>query len=161
MIYSFEERKKVWIDFLDKRGLNFVSREDFFQMNQKIFNPLILPSPFLNKNIFEILKNKTDGEIYTEVLNLFYYIKVSYELITDSFYKYSLNLIDDIVYIDVINLNEKGRLSFFDRGFTPKGVEEFLKLNGFKLKEIWGDYPSGKIKDDSRFLLLRIGKNED
>jgi hypothetical protein len=160
-MFDIEERKSIWMDFCNKKNLNFILRENLLKNNEKILNPLILPSPFSDEKFIEVLKNKTKGEIYTEVLNLFYFIKVKNEVISNKFYIYSLDLKDDLIKIDTFDLETSKKDTFIENGFTPKGIEEFLNFKNFKLKEIWGDFPSGKIKENSRFLLLRIEKNEN
>ena len=157
-MFDIEERKSIWLDFCNKKNLNFILRENLLKNNEKILNPLILPSPFSDEKFIEVLKNKTKGEIYTEVLNLFYFIKVKNEFISNKFYIYSLDLKDDLIKIDTFDLETSKKDTFIEKGFTPKGIEEFLNFKNFKLKEIWGDFPSGKIKENSRFLLLRIEK---
>jgi len=157
-MFDIEERKSIWLDFCNKKNLNFILRENLLKNNEKILNPLILPSPFSDEKFIEVLKNKTKGEIYTEVLNLFYFIKVKNEFISNKFYIYSLDLKDDLIKIDSFDLETSKKDTFIEKGFTPKGIEEFLNFKNFKLKEIWGDFPSGKIKENSRFLLLRIEK---
>jgi len=160
-MFDIEERKSIWLDFCNKKNLNFILRENLLKNNEKILNPLILPSPFSDEKFIEVLINKTKGEIYTEVLNLFYFIKVKNEVISNKFYIYSLDLKDDLIKIDSFDLETSKKDTFIEKGFTPKGIEEFLNFKNFKLKEIWGDFPSGKIKENSRFLLLRIEKNEN
>lgn len=160
-MFDIEERKSIWLDFCNKKNLNFILRENLFKNNEKILNPLILPSPFSDEKFIEVLINKTKGEIYTEVLNLFYFIKVKNEVISNKFYIYTLDLKDDLIKIDTFDLETSKKDTFIEKGFTPKGIEEFLNFKNFKLKEIWGDFPLGKIKENSRFLLLRIEKNEN
>lgn len=157
-MFDIEERKSIWMDFCNKKNLNFILREDLLKTHEKILNPLILPSPFSDDKFLEVLMNKIKGEIYTEVLNLFYFIKIRNEVVSNKFYIYSLDLKDDLIKIDIFDLETSKKDSFIEKGFTPKGIEEFLNFKHLKLKEIWGDFPSGKIKENSRFLLLRIGK---
>ncbi|MGB9842788.1 MAG: hypothetical protein ACPLN1_00365 [Caldisericia bacterium] len=152
------ERKSIWMDFSIKKNLNFILKTDFFKLKEKILNPLILPSPFMNEEVFEIFKNKVKGEIYTEVLNLFYFLKTKNEVVFPKFYIYELDIKNDLVKIKIFDLENSNRETIIDKAFTPKGIEEFLNFNNFKLKEIWGDHPSGKIKESTRFLLLRIDK---
>ena len=157
-MFNIEQRKSIWSDFCCKNNLNFISREDFLEIKENITNPLILPSPFLSEKTFEIIKNRVKGEIYTEVLNLFFFIKVKIEYISPKFYVYELDIKSDSIKIEEFDLENYKKESFIEKAFTPKGIEEFLKFKNLRLKEVWGDYPSGKIKDETRFLLLRIDK---
>lgn len=157
-MFEIEERKSIWKDFCNKKNLNFILREDLINLKEKISNSLILPSPFSNDSYIEVLINSVKGEIYTEVLNLFYFAKVRNEIALSKLYLYEVDLKNDLIKIEIIDLKTSVKKTYIEKGFTPKGIEELLNFKKFKLKEIWGDFPLGRIKENSKFLLLRIVK---
>lgn len=157
-MFEIEERKSVWMDFCNKKNLNFILREDLINFKEKISNSLILPSPFSFDSYIEVLINSVKGEIYTEILNLFYFAKVRNEVVSSKLYLYEVNLKNDLIKIEIIDLKTSAKITYQEKGFTPKGIKEFLNFKDFKLKEIWGDFPLGRIKETSKFLLLRIEK---
>lgn len=155
-MYFLEDRKRAWLDYLTKKGLNFILKDDLPKIKKKIINPLILPSPLFNEDFIKELKEKFEGEIYTEVLNLFYFMKKSFDKVDSNIFFYNLDLINDKIVVEFLNIENYKKENLTFKGFTPKGIEEYLKFNNFKLIEIWGDKPLGKIKESSKFLLLRI-----
>ena len=101
---------------------------------------------------------ETDGEIYTECENLFYYIVKATEVKGKTLLIYNLDVENDYVLIENINLNSKEVFYEKKKLFTPYGVKEFLKFRGFYVKEIWGDTPFGKVTFNTKTLLLRMVK---
>ncbi|MCX8094961.1 MAG: hypothetical protein N3D74_02035 [Caldisericia bacterium] len=120
-------------------------------------NFLILPFPF-EHNYLEIIKNYLKGEIFTETLNLFYFIKRDFDIFEDKIYKYELDPINQEVKINIFDLKFNEVQELKEKAFTPKGVFEFLEFNGFKVKEISGDELGKGIKDNSIYLILRFEK---
>lgn len=153
-MYRLEDRISFWNNF--KENLNFIFLNKFEIKNiHKKGKFLILPFPF-EENILDIIKNFYYGEIITEVLNLFYFIKRDFEFYNNKVIKYELNPIDQTVKIKFFDFDLNERYEIEEKTFTPIGVVEFLKFRGFRVKEVSGDKVGSKIKESSRYIVLRF-----
>lgn len=155
-MYSLLERIALWGEIKDKYNLHFIKREDLKYITEKTKdNYLILPSIF-EVEYLEIIKKYFLGEIFSETLNLFYFIKKDIESYNDEIYKYEINPITQTIKIRIVNTQSKLTYNIEEKAFTPIGIVEFLKFNGFKVKEIAGDKLGNKIKESSRYLVVRF-----
>ena len=154
-----EERIREWQKLIKEKNLNVLSYKDFIEKGEIVKNPLFLPSLFENQSVdWKKIKKGTDGEIYTECENLFYYIVKGTEVKGKTLLIYNLDPENDYVLIENINLNSREVFYEKKKLFTPYGVKEFLKFRGFYVKEIWGDIPFGKVTFNTKTLLLRMVK---
>lgn len=155
-MYNLEERVSLWEEIKDKYNFRFIKREDLKYIKEKTKdNFLILPSIF-EIEYLDIIKRYFLGEIFSETLNLFYFIKKDIESFNDEIYKYELNPISQTVKIKIVNTKTKLTYYIEEKTFTPVGVVEFLQFNGFKVKDIAGDKLRNKIKENSRYLVVRF-----
>lgn len=157
-MYKIQERISFWEGYKNLYNFNFLEKKSLKEIKEKIKgNFLIIPFPFENENL-EIIKKFINGEIISETLNLFYFIKKDFDIFDDKIYKYELNPITQEIKINIFDLKTKEVDEIKEKIFTPQGVIEFLEFKGFKVKEISGDELKSKIKESSRFLTLRFEK---
>ncbi len=157
-MYKIQERISFWKGYKNLYNFNFLEKKSLKEIKEKIKgNFLIIPFPFEDENL-EIIKKYINGEIISETLNLFYFIKKDFDIFDDKIYKYELNPITQEIKINIFNLKSKEMDEIKEKIFTPQGVIEFLEFKGFKVKEISGDELKSKIKESSRFLILRFEK---
>lgn len=157
-MYKLEERISFWEGYKNLYNFNFIEKKRLKEIKEKIKgNFLIIPFPFEDENL-EIIKNYINGEIISETLNLFYFIKKDFDAFNNKIYKYELNPITQEIKINIFDLKTKEVDEIKEKAFTPQGVSEFLEFKGFKVKEISGDELKSKIKESSRFLILRFEK---
>jgi hypothetical protein len=153
-----EERFSLWENFKNEYNFYFIKKEDIKNLDEKIDkNLLILPFPYEDEYL-KILRNFALKDIYSEVLNLFYFIKREFDFFDDKVYKYILDHKNDILTIKVYDFKLKEVKEFNDRVFTPIGIKEYLSFNGFKVKDLWGDIPKEKIRENDKFITLRFEK---
>ncbi len=153
-----ENRIFVWEKYKFKYNFSFLKKEEIKNLNEKLDkNLLILPFPFEDENL-EILKKFVKKEIFSEILNLFYFIKCETDFFEDKIFKYDLNPNEDNLKITIFDLKSKEVKELNERVFTPTGIKEYLYFKGFNLKEIWGNFPDEKIKEKDPFLTLRFEK---
>lgn len=158
-MFKLEERVSFWKEIKNKYNFHFIKREDLKDIKEKTKdNFLILPSVFYLEYL-EIIKKYFFGEIFSETLNLFYFIKRDAEIINDEIFKYELNPISQSIKIKVFNIHTKEMYEIEEKLFTPIGIVEFLQFNGFKVKEIAGDKLGSKIKESSRYLVVRFERS--
>lgn len=157
-MYKLQERLSFWEGYKNLYNFNFLEKNSLKEIKEKIKgNFLIIPFPFEDECL-EIIKKYINGEIISETLNLFYFIKRDFDVSNDNVYKYELNPITQEIKINIFDLKSKDVYEIKERAFTPQGVTEFLEFKGFKVKEISGDELKSKIKESSRFLILRFEK---
>ncbi|MBC7194410.1 MAG: hypothetical protein H5U37_01970 [Caldisericia bacterium] len=135
-MFFLENRISLWEKYKDKYNFSFLKKEEIKNINEKIEkNILILPFPHEDENL-EILKNFVKKEIFSEVLNLFYFIKREADFFEDKIFKYDLNPDEDILKITIYDFKLKEVKELKERVFTPTGIKEYLYFKGFNLKEI-------------------------
>lgn len=157
-MYKLEERISFWEGYRDLYNFNFLEKKSLKNIKEKIKgNFLIIPFPFEDEYL-EIIKRNINGEIFSETLNLFYFIKKEFDFFDEKIYKYELNPITQEIKIYIFDLKSKEVNEIEEKVFTPQGISEFLEFKGFKVKEISGDKLNSKIKESSRFIILRFEK---
>lgn len=157
-MYKLEERISFWEGYRDLYNFNFLEKKGLKEIKEKIKgNFLIIPFPFEDEYL-EIIKRNINGEIFSETLNLFYFIKKEFDFFDEKIYKYELNPITQEIKIYIFDLKSKEVNEIEEKVFTPQGISEFLEFKGFKVKEISGDKLNSKIKESSRFIILRFEK---